>query len=123
MAIRLGNINLFVQDIERARRFYVEALGLVEDSARSQPPGFYLLLAGGCTLTLQDASAPGAFAGSAESIEIGFAVDDVAAARQQVAAWGASVSDVQQMGWGGGFDARDPDGHRLTVYRMHGQDW
>ncbi|MBK9940925.1 MAG: VOC family protein [Kouleothrix sp.] len=119
MATVLGNVNLFVRDVERARRFYAEALGLDEDADRSAPPGFVLLQAGGCTLTLQDATAPGAVFGADAGIELGFAVDDVAAARERLAQWGGVAGEVQQMGWGGGFDAADPDGHRLTIYRMH----
>lgn len=120
MATNLGNLNLFVGDIERSRRFYVEALGLVEDTERSQPPSFVLLQAGGCTITLQDKTTPGAAFGPAPSIELGFAVDDLAALHAQLTADGVSVSEMQQMGWGGGFDAADPDGHRLTIYRMRG---
>ncbi|HRC77565.1 MAG TPA: VOC family protein [Kouleothrix sp.] len=120
MATTLGNVNLFVRDIEQAKRFYVEGVGLVEDVERSHPPSFALLRAGACTLTLQDASAPGAQFEPSRSVELGFAVDDIEATRERLAARGATVSDVEQMGWGGGFDALDPDGHRLTIYRMRG---
>lgn len=115
---RLGNINLFVRDIAQARRFYTEALGLTEMPERSAPPSFALLDAGGCTITLQDAAATGAIFGSSDSVELGFAVADVEAAGAALRAWGVEVSAVQQMGWGSGLDARDPDGYRLTVYRM-----
>jgi catechol 2,3-dioxygenase-like lactoylglutathione lyase family enzyme len=118
MATQLGNVNLFVTDIARARRFYVEALGLVEDTERSAPPSFVLLRAGEVTLTLQDGSAPGAIVGQPEGVELGFVVDNVTTIRDQIAAFGGTVSAVQEMGWGGGFDATDPDGHRLTIYRM-----
>lgn len=120
MATRLGNVNVFVHDIEQAKRFYVEGIGLVEDKERSQPPAFVLLQAGECTLTLQDASAPGAVIEASRGIELGFAVEDVEAVQARLANWGATVSEIQQMGWGGGFDAADPDGHRLTIYRMRG---
>lgn len=118
MATRLGNINLFVRDVERAARFYVQALGLALNAERSAPPGFALLEAGGCTLTLQDGSAPGAAFDQREGVELGFVVDDVEAARRRIQECGGSVGEVEQMGWGGGFDASDPDGHRLAIYRM-----
>jgi predicted enzyme related to lactoylglutathione lyase len=118
MATTLGNINLFVSDIERTRRFYLDVVGLAEDEERSHAPSFYLLDAGGCTITLQDRSAPGAAFDSGNSIELGFAVDDLEGTRSHLQAWGARVSEIQQMGWGRGFDAVDPDGHRLTFYRM-----
>lgn len=119
MGIQLGNINLFVRDMEQAQQFYVDALGLVENVERSAPPGFVLLEAGACTVTLQDGSAPGAAFGPASSIELGFMVEDCEALRRRLVTWGASVSAVQQMGWGSGFDVTDPDGHRLTIYHMH----
>lgn len=117
MRSTLGNINLFVRDTAQAKRFYTEALGLTEVPDRSAPPAFFLLNAGGCTLTLQDASAPGAAFDVGTSIELGFAVDDVDAAQATLREWGVEVGEVQQMGWGGGFDARDPEGHRLTIYK------
>ena len=118
MASVLGNVNLFVRDVARAQRFYSEALGLEVDMERSQPPSFALLRAGGCTLTLQDAATPGALLGASDSVELGFAVDDVEAIRERMRRWGLSVGETQQMDWGGGFDARDEDGHRLMIYRM-----
>ena len=114
----LGNVNLFVRDVARAQQFYSEVLGQEVDDERSQPPSFALLRAGGCTLTLQDATTPGAALGASESVELGFAVDDVEVIRERMRAWGIDVGETQQMGWGGDFDARDEDGHRLTIYRM-----
>jgi catechol 2,3-dioxygenase-like lactoylglutathione lyase family enzyme len=118
MATTLGNVNLFVRDLEQAKRFYTEGIGLVEDTERSHPPSFVLLQAGESTLTLQDASSPGAAFEPVASIELGFRVDNVDEVRTRLQAWNTVVSDVQHMGWGSGFDAVDPDGHRLTVYRM-----
>jgi predicted enzyme related to lactoylglutathione lyase len=90
----------------------------MENTERSFPPHFALLEAGGATLTLQDSTAPEAGFGQASSVEIGFAVDDVEAVRGRFVQRGMQVDAVQQMGWGGGFNALDPDGHRLTIYRM-----
>lgn len=118
MQTMLGNINLYVQDIERARQFYTDSLGLVENQQRSSPPTFILLEAGGCTLTLQDSSAPGATFGKSNSVELGFLVEDVEAVRVRLKEQGTTVSDIQRMGWGKGFDTVDPDAHRLTLYQM-----
>lgn len=118
MQITLSNVNLYVRNMERAKQFYTDVLGLVEDSQRSFLPTFILFNAGGCTLTLQDSSAPGAVFGKADSIELGFAVDDVEAVRSRLQAQGITVTEIQQMGWGSGFDTVDPEGHRLTIYRM-----
>lgn len=119
MSSRLGNINLYVRDVERSTQFYADVFGLTQNTDRSAPPSFALLEAGGVTLTLQDAHAPGAVFGADEGIELGFAVDDLDTTRERLQAWLVRVSDVEQMGWGGGFDAVDLDGHRLTIYRYH----
>ncbi|MBA3868074.1 MAG: VOC family protein [Anaerolineae bacterium] len=119
MSTRLGNINLFVHDVQKARDFYIQALGLVENVERSHPPSFALLQAGDCTVTLQDANVPSASFAKTESIELGFEVDDIAATQQRLKDAGATISEQQQMVWGGGFDAFDLDGHRLTIYKMH----
>lgn len=117
MSTKLGNVNLFVRDIERSKRFFIDAIGLVEDLELSAPPSFILLKAGGCNLTLQDGTNPGANFETAASIELGFEVDDLEAVRSRLEAWDIAMSDLQQMDWGGGFDARDPDGHRLSIFR------
>jgi lactoylglutathione lyase len=122
MQIVLGNVNLYVRDIERARHFYTNILGLLENQQRSFPPTFILLDSGSCTITLQDSSAPGAVFGKSDSVELGFAVDDIEAVRERLKTQGIAVSDIQQMGWGGGFDAVDPDGHRLTIYQMRDEN-
>ncbi len=121
MTTQLGNINLFVRDVERAAHFYVDVLGLIVDEQRSEPPGFVLLKAGTATVTLQDSTAPEAAFGRTENIELGFLTDDVGAIRERFVARNLPVEDIQQMGWGSGFNASDLDGHRLTVYRMN--DW
>lgn len=118
MTSSLSNVNLFVQDLERAQRFYTQVLGLRVDLERSSPPSFALLQAGGCTLTLQDASTPGAVLAPAESVELGFKVEDVDLVRERLSQWDVEVGQVQQMGWGTALEARDLDGHRLNVFRM-----
>ena len=121
----LANVNLFVRDPERARRFYVEALGLADDP-RSAPPHFVLLDAGGgCTLTLQAAAPMGEPLDHAGGpVELGFELSDggpdpaaaLEAARARVVACGGAADPPNVMGWGHGFDARDPDGHRFSTF-------
>ncbi|MFC4453213.1 VOC family protein [Deinococcus sonorensis] len=113
----LQNITLLVADVERSRRFYQEAFGLSE-SGRSAP-GMALLNAGGVTLLLQPAGASAAPV-TPGGVELGFAVPDIAQARERLARLGVWVGEGQRMGWGEGFDARDPDGHALTVYHQFG---
>ncbi|BAZ14921.1 hypothetical protein NIES4071_67910 [Calothrix sp. NIES-4071] len=115
--ITLSNINLFVKDINSAKLFYTKALCLVENTKLSAVPSFILLNADACKITLQDSSAPGAATGKADSVELGFEVEDVEAARKRLLEWGVEVTEIQQMGWGGEFYATDPDGHRPTIFR------
>ena len=118
MATFLGNINLVVSDVGQSLQFYTEVLGLMADEARSNLPGFALLRAGGCTLTLQDGPELGVELSPAESVELGFAVDDVEAVRARLVDYGLEVGEIQQMGWGASLDLRDEDGYRLTVYKL-----
>ena len=110
----LSNLTLVVADVGRSRAFYTRVFGLTEtaDSA----PGMALLDAGnGLTLLLQPPEAvkvsplPG-------GVELGFEVEDLETTRARLLALGAEVGEPVQMGWGGGFDARDPDGHALSVF-------
>jgi len=121
MLARLGNINLFVRDIEASLRFYTDMLGLQHDAERSHPPGFALLRSGDLTITLQDSEAPGSVLGQSDSVELGFEADDLPVLRERIAAAGSDVTPLQMMGWGSGFDARDPNGFRLTIFSKREQ--
>lgn len=116
---RLANINLAVSDPARSLAFYRSALGLRE-TPRSAPPGFIQLWAddaGTLTLSLQQRGASSA-AAQPGGCELGFEVDDLEAARAALEAAGAGAVTPQRMGWGEAIDARDPDGHALTIYRL-----
>jgi len=118
MSATLASLNLFVHDLPAVRDFYVRGLGLVEDRERSAGTGFCLLHAGPATLTLQAERTPGAEFGPAGSVEIGFAVPDVEAAHRQLQAAGYAPDAIEQMGWGTALSVRDPEGHRLNVFRL-----
>lgn len=115
MSIRLSHINLFVADVDRSARFYATVFELSWDE-KSVSPGFAYLDGGGFALTLQSADTPGAVIGQADSAELGFETDDLAAIGDRLTAAGAEVGPVQIMGWGSGFDARDLDGFRLSIF-------
>ncbi len=119
MPTRLSNLNLFVADVARSARFYSTVFGLEWDQTRSQPPGFAILNAGDLTLTLQSPETPGAVVGQAQSVELGFETEDLQALRSALEAEGVEITPTQFMGWGSGFDAKDPDGIRLTVFRKN----
>lgn len=113
----LGNLTLTVRDPAASRDFYQSVFGLPD--AERASPGFVMLDAGGVTLIFQPLDASGAEA-QPGGAELGFVVPDVAQAREMLVAAGGTVGELQRMGWGEAFDARDPDGHALTVYRQRG---
>lgn len=115
----LSNVNLLVRDVGRARRFYAGAFGLVTDERRSAPPTMLIVGAGGCTLSLKDLATedPAKRAGPGD-IELGFETDDLDAVWAAVLAWGGEADPIVQLGFGRTFDARDPDGHHLSVYSL-----
>ena len=113
----LANVNLIVADAERSARFYVDTIGLNMSEELSEPPSFFYLNSGACSLTLQTATDIGQQAVS-RSIELGFKVDDVAAAQSLLAQAGVELGTEQQMGWGSALEARDPDGNRLNIFKM-----
>ncbi|MBZ9713192.1 VOC family protein [Deinococcus multiflagellatus] len=114
----LCTLTLAVRDPQASRAFYQAAFGLKD--APQAAPGFVMLVAGtDLTLILQPHAASGA-APQPGGAELGFAVPDVAAACATLRALGAVVGEVQRMGWGEAADARDPDGHALTLFRADG---
>lgn len=117
MKAKLNNINLVVQDVERSRQFYIEVLGL-EDTARSEPPHYAVLEAGGCTLSLQQASGLGE-APEPGNIELSFEVEDLKTTLQKLrAAKAQGLSEPKTEPFGSMFDARDPDDYRLNFYQL-----
>ena len=118
MNISLANVNLIVADAERSARFYVDTIGLNVSEELSEPPSFFYLNSGACSLTLQTATDIGQEPASSGSIELGFKVDDVAAARSRLSQAGVELGAEQQMEWGSAVEARDPDGNRLNIFKM-----
>lgn len=112
--IKLGSVNLMVQDIAASERFYVQMLGLTADEGRSNRPTFVILNAANCMITLQDAAAMGQTVQVGNALELGFDVGDVAAMRQKL----GELAVVQQMGWGDAIETTDPDGNKLNLYRL-----
>ena len=57
-----------------------------------------------------------AAAGPPHSVELGFEVADITAARAHLAARGVRGVREESMGWGEALELRDHDGHRVLVY-------
>ena len=115
MKTKLATINLEVTDPQRAKRFYIDALGMSENLERSHAPGFVYLESAGGHLTL---ATPQEAAGAEPSrtMELGFEVDDLKALEARFLELGISGFQPQHMGWGDVLEGHDLDGHRLTVY-------
>ena len=110
--MKLATINLIVADAQRSRDFYVNALGLKENQRRSEPSHFFYLESEGAALTVgkpHDGGAPKA----SGSVEIGFEVADLQAARSKIESAGVKQ---ESMHWGDTIQLRDPDGNCIVIY-------
>lgn len=117
--MRLELIQVPVSDIDRAKAFYVDQVGFnadhdhqVSDELRFvqlTPPG------SACSIALTSGAhqmAPG----SVEGLQM--VVDDAEASRQELAARGVEVSDVQVFPWGSFVFFKDPDGNGWALQAM-----
>jgi catechol 2,3-dioxygenase-like lactoylglutathione lyase family enzyme len=116
---KLELISVPVSDVDRAKAFYTEKAGFnadhdhtVSDEVRFvqlTPPGSACSIAIGTGLTQM---APG----SLEGLQL--VVDDIEAARAELAGRGVEVSDVQAFPWGSFVYFSDPDGNGWAVQQI-----
>jgi catechol 2,3-dioxygenase-like lactoylglutathione lyase family enzyme len=119
MDFRLELIAVPVSDVDRAKAFYTEQAGFhadhdhrVSDEIRFvqlTPPGSACSIALGSGIT--DA-APGSLRG------LQLVVDDIAAARAELAGRGVGVSEVSEFPWGKFVFFSDPDGNAWSVQEI-----
>ncbi len=120
MNLKPGIVILVTRNLKQTQEFYVEKLGLSINETLSSPTFVILDTAGDCQLALQNAydgqtAEPG-------NTEIGFEVDNVDVVWQEWKARGVTtMTDPADMSFGRVFDAQDPDGHRLSVYKLKGR--
>jgi predicted enzyme related to lactoylglutathione lyase len=117
MRVTLKNIDLSVADVARSMRFYGEVMGMA-DMPQSAPPHMMILQAGGVTLSLHQTGTQGGKPVQPGSTELGFECDDLEAMRGRMLEAGARCEPVREYGFGSSFDATDPDGYRLSVYKL-----
>jgi|SRR3954452_23949642 catechol 2,3-dioxygenase-like lactoylglutathione lyase family enzyme len=112
----LDFILLPTRDLERARAFYSETLGLPIDT---DSPRWVEVLAGGVTLALWDPESMGMpFAPTPNPVAL--RVPDVAAARAELAAAGVKFDgDIIDSGVCHMANFADPDGNRLMLHRRY----
>jgi catechol 2,3-dioxygenase-like lactoylglutathione lyase family enzyme len=116
---KLELVAIPVSDVDRAKAFYTDQVGFVADHDHTvsddvrfvqlTPPGSACSIAIGKGVT----DAP---PGSVQGMQM--VVDDVEAARAQLAGRGVDVSDVQHFPWGSFVFFRDPDGNGWAVQEL-----
>jgi predicted enzyme related to lactoylglutathione lyase len=120
---RLELFQVPVSDVDRAKDFYTEKVGFnadvdatVSDEIRFvqlTPPGSRASIAIGTGLTKM---APG----SVEGLQI--VVEDIDAARAELAGRGVEVGEVQVFPWGSFVFFSDPDGNGWAVQQLPARD-
>jgi catechol 2,3-dioxygenase-like lactoylglutathione lyase family enzyme len=120
---KLELIAVPVSDVDRAKAFYTDQVGFnadhdhrVSDELRFvqlTPPG------SGCSIAIGEGivdTPPGSVHG------LQLVVSDVRAAREELAARGVDVGDVQDFPWGSFVFFSDPDGNRWAVQQLPPRD-
>lgn len=120
MSYRLDIVNLFVRDMQGAKAFYTETLGLPVIEEMSDTNFVALRPAAGSPITLQDAATlPPGVVVQPGGMELGLAVDDVDAVWREWTAKGVRpLSEPMDLPFGRTFLASDPEGHLLRVCRV-----
>jgi catechol 2,3-dioxygenase-like lactoylglutathione lyase family enzyme len=123
VTMKLELVPIPVADVDRAKAFYVERLGFVEDVdvrpaegvrvVQLTPPGSACSIGLGTGLPAYDAVPPG----SVQAVHL--VVEDIEQARAELVERGVDIGPVQDVGGGvkyAGF--ADPDGNTLTLQEM-----
>jgi predicted enzyme related to lactoylglutathione lyase len=120
---RLELFHVPVSDVDRAKDFYTEKVGFsadvdatVSDEIRFvqlTPPGSRASIAIGTGLTKMTP-------GSVEGLQI--VVEDIDAARAELAGRGVEVGEVQVFPWGSFVFFSDPDGNGWAVQQLPASD-
>src|SRR5207244_3718595 len=120
--MNLGYAVLYVRNMDEAKAFYTDVLGLTVLEEVSGPTFVTLRPAGGSMLGLQDSAAsrlPPGREQQSGSVELSFEVDDVDGTWKRWKEKGVElVTDPMDMPYGRYFMAKDPEGHYLSAYRF-----
>ena len=111
---KLELVTIPVTDVDRAKAFYADQAGFTTDHDHTvsyqlrfvqlTPPG------SSCSIALGT--------GVTGSAQVQLVVSDVHAAREQLAARGVEVSEIQDFAWGSFVFFNDPDGNRWAVQQL-----
>jgi len=119
MDMKIEVVFLGVTDVDRAKSFYVDQVGFHADHDQTvreglrfvqlTPPGSACSVSFGEGLTTMP---PGSQQG------VMMVVGDVARAREELAANGVEVSEVDEQPWGSFVSFADPDGNSWTLQQL-----
>jgi catechol 2,3-dioxygenase-like lactoylglutathione lyase family enzyme len=116
---KLELVAIPVSDVEAAKAFYVDKVGFVvdHDHTVSDDIRFVQLTPRGsaCSIAFGKGITP-AEPGSVQGMQI--VVEDVEAARTELAGRGVEVSDVRQFPWGSFVHFQDPDGNGWSLQQL-----
>jgi catechol 2,3-dioxygenase-like lactoylglutathione lyase family enzyme len=123
MDMKLELVAVPVSDVDRAKAFYTEKAGFVEDHDHTvsdeirfvqlTPPGSACSIAIGRGITKAEP-------GSAEGLQV--VVEDADAARAALLERGLEVGEVEEFPWGRFVFFSDPDGNRWAVQQLPPRD-
>ena len=118
-----GMLGLYVRDVEKAKAFYTEFLGMKLIPAFSSPSFVFLQPSEGTPIALQEVAAlPPGVPAQPGGFELNLEVEDVDAAWQEWKAKGVEVlTEVADMGAGRWFRAKGPEGQLLSVFQLYPQ--
>ena len=130
MSCQLGITIIYVHDIKKMTEFYTQVLGLAIIQEQTADT-FVMLTAGGTWIALADIAGPwvsrklNLLPAKREtpigpvSIELSFEVKDVDATWHEWQAKGIqTLTAPQDFPFGRAFDAQDPEGHVLNIYKL-----
>ncbi len=122
--MNMGIVILYVKDLQKAKKFYTEVVGLPVDEARGDSQFIVLRPTEGSLLALEDITAsPVGKATAQRSTELAFAVDDADAVWKRWKERGVEmVTELEDKPFGRTFTAKDPDGYFLTPYQPPRRD-
>jgi catechol 2,3-dioxygenase-like lactoylglutathione lyase family enzyme len=111
--VKLDHLTVRVRDLDVARRWYVEHLGLRVEFEVPERRTVALQDDADLTLFLAEASGPV----GADGVALTFQVEDVERAHRELAAKGVPfISPPARRFWGYGAELLDPDGHLILLW-------
>jgi predicted enzyme related to lactoylglutathione lyase len=119
MNFKLELIAVPVSDADRAKAFYADQVGFAVDHDHAVKEGLRFIqltpAGSGCSIAIGEGVTE-MEPGSLEGLQL--VVDDIEAARNELAERGVEVSAIQDFPWGRFVFFSDPDGNRWAVQQI-----